>query len=151
MTKLQAMYHCHFQHRPNGKEHSSKCGRQGQQITLPCVRLPYRNRGDEHCCNSAARQHWGTPDLCPVAACPAGTEALEIVATAPVGAGSEIHNTYGHHGNTELVYKYGFGLRMNPFDEVTLDKASCLEAAGQLLGERALRRRFRLLNASRWG
>jgi hypothetical protein len=86
-----------------------------------------------------------------LSACSAGGEALEIVATASVAAGREIHNTYGHHGNAELVYKYGFGLPMNPFDEASLDKAACLEAAGQLLDERALRRRCRLLNASRCG
>lgn len=40
----------------------------------------------------------------------AGKEVLEIVAASPVSAGAEVHNTYGEHGNAELVNKYGFAL-----------------------------------------
>ena len=40
----------------------------------------------------------------------AGEEVLEIVAASAVAAGHEVHNTYGEHGNAELVNKYGFAL-----------------------------------------
>ena len=40
----------------------------------------------------------------------------------PVPPGCEVHNTYGEHGNAELVAKYGFALRQNPFTAVALDK-----------------------------
>ncbi len=49
-----------------------------------------------------------------------GPGALEIVAASDVAAGAEIHNTYGEHGNADLVRLYGFALRNNPFDEVRL-------------------------------
>ena len=52
---------------------------------------------------------------------------LQIVAASALMAGQEIHNTYGEYGNSELVYKYGFALRDNPFDSVSLDKELLLE------------------------
>lgn len=63
-------------------------------------------------------------------------EKLQIVAASDVEAGKEIHNTYGELGNAELVKKYGFALRENPFTAVELDKSSLLEACRELyLGE----------------
>ena len=41
---------------------------------------------------------------------PSGEEVLEIIAASSIRAGSEVHNTYGEHGNAELVKKYGFSL-----------------------------------------
>ncbi|KAK9835816.1 hypothetical protein WJX74_008600 [Apatococcus lobatus] len=58
-----------------------------------------------------------------------GEEVLEIVAASELMAGQEIHNTYGEYGNSELVYKYGFALRDNPFDSVSIDKQLLLETA----------------------
>ncbi|KAK9855763.1 hypothetical protein WJX84_004167, partial [Apatococcus fuscideae] len=52
-----------------------------------------------------------------------------IVAASELMAGQEIHNTYGEYGNSELVYKYGFALRDNPFDSVSIDKQLLLETA----------------------
>ena len=37
--------------------------------------------------------------------------AHQIIAASDVAAGAEVHNTYGEHGNSELVCKYGFALR----------------------------------------
>ncbi len=50
--------------------------------------------------------------------CQAGVELLDIVAAQPLAAGAEVWNTYGEHGNAELLKKYGFALPFNAFDEV---------------------------------
>ena len=47
-----------------------------------------------------------------------GGDVLEIVAACDIPANAEIHNTYGEHGNAELVHRYGFALQHNPFNEV---------------------------------
>ncbi len=73
----------------------------------------------------------------------------QIVAAAPVAAGREVHNTYGELGNAELVAKYGFALRCNPFDAVRMDKAALVDAAAVALGARACRARCRFLAAHR--
>ena len=52
---------------------------------------------------------------------------------------------YGELGNADLVSKYGFALRQNPFTAVGLSKAELLEAAARLLGSRQFRQRCRLL------
>ncbi|KAI7837623.1 hypothetical protein COHA_008549 [Chlorella ohadii] len=52
---------------------------------------------------------------------------------------------YGELGNAELVKKYGFALRHNPFTAVGLDKAGLLSDAKQLLGAAVWRRRSKLL------
>lgn len=52
---------------------------------------------------------------------------------------------YGELGNAELVKKYGFALRQNPFTSVTLDKPKLLAAARAALGAARWRRRSRLL------
>ncbi|KAG2434596.1 hypothetical protein HXX76_007491 [Chlamydomonas incerta] len=80
-----------------------------------------------------------------------GVELLDIVAAQPLAAGAEVYNTYGEHGNAELVKKYGFALPCNAFDEVLLDKGALLAAAEALLaaaaggGKKALRRRTQFL------
>ena len=53
--------------------------------------------------------------------------SLEIVAASDIPAGSEIYNTYGELGNSELVHKYGFCLPDNPFTVVCLDKLGVVE------------------------
>ncbi|KAL4428485.1 hypothetical protein ABPG75_002574 [Micractinium tetrahymenae] len=70
---------------------------------------------------------------------------LEIVAASAVPAGAEVHNTYGELGNAELVKKYGFALRQNPFTAVGLDKRRLLAAAAAALGPRRWKARSRLL------
>ncbi|BDA50036.1 probable N-lysine methyltransferase SETD6 at N-terminal half [Coccomyxa sp. Obi] len=75
-----------------------------------------------------------------------GEEVLEIIAASPVQKGHEVHNTYGELGNAELVVKYGFALRNNPFDVVLLDKAAVVEEARRMLGDRACRQRCRFLS-----
>ncbi|CAL8465452.1 g4988 [Coccomyxa elongata] len=75
-----------------------------------------------------------------------GEEMLEIIAASPVQKGQEVHNTYGELGNSELVVKYGFALRNNPFDVVVLDKAAVVEEARRMLGDRACRQRCRFLS-----
>lgn len=55
------------------------------------------------------------------------------------------HRSYGELGNAELVKKYGFALRQNPFTTVCLDKAGLLEDAKRYLGAAAWRRRSKLL------
>ncbi len=69
-----------------------------------------------------------------------------------------MHNTYGEKGNAELVRRYGFALRSNPFNEVALSKGCVLEAAQQLYQQqglsagaatRQLRHRCRWLAAER--
>ncbi len=63
--------------------------------------------------------------LPPHAACSADAELLDIVAAQPLAAGREVYNTYGEHGNAELVNKYGFALPNNSFDEVRRPPAVC--------------------------
>eukprot|EP00887_Chlorella_sp_A99_P004898 scaffold4.g4898.t1 len=72
-------------------------------------------------------------------------EELEIVAASAVPTGAEVHNTYGEHGNDELVAKYGFALRENPFTAVRVGKAALLAAAEAALGRRRCRARCRFL------
>ncbi|GLC60363.1 hypothetical protein PLESTB_001604200 [Pleodorina starrii] len=74
-----------------------------------------------------------------------GCELLDIVAAQPLAAGAEVFNTYGEHGNDELVNKYGFALPCNPFDEVTLDKGAVVAAAQAELGRVAALARVRVL------
>jgi SET domain-containing protein 6 len=57
-----------------------------------------------------------------------------------IAKGAEIHNTYGEHGNAELLYKYGFVLEENPFDTITVTPAELEEAAESVLGRRTARR-----------
>ena len=52
---------------------------------------------------------------------------------------------YGELGNADLVSKYGFALRQNPFTAVGLGKAELLEAAARVLGNRQFRQRCRTL------
>lgn len=52
---------------------------------------------------------------------------------------------YGELGNAELVKKYGFALRQNPFTLVTLDKPRLLGAARRALGPARWRKRSALL------
>ena len=51
----------------------------------------------------------------------------------------------GEHGNAELVSKYGFALRQNPFTAVCLGAQQLLAAASTALGERRCRQRCRFL------
>lgn len=64
--------------------------------------------------------------------------------------GQEVHNTYGELGNAELVVKYGFALRRNPFDVVLLDKGELVEEARRIVGDRACRQRCKFLSRDRW-
>ncbi|KAG1672800.1 hypothetical protein FOA52_002788 [Chlamydomonas sp. UWO 241] len=68
-----------------------------------------------------------------------GVEVLEIVAASSVAKGCEVHNTYGEHGNAELLHKYGFAMDRNPFNEVTLDLQSVVDCAEAALEEAARR------------
>ena len=61
-----------------------------------------------------------------------------------------MHNTYGELGNADLLSKYGFALRPNPFSAVILSKASVLQAAEKLIGQRELRLRSRLVRKERY-
>lgn len=70
---------------------------------------------------------------------------LEIVAASAVPAGTEVHNTYGEHGNAELVCKYGFALRENPFTAVTISKEEVLDAAKEEIGRKEFKNRCRFL------
>ncbi|KAK9815861.1 hypothetical protein WJX72_010928 [[Myrmecia] bisecta] len=74
-----------------------------------------------------------------------GEDLLQIVAASDVACNKEVHNTYGELGNTELVNKYGFALRQNPFSVVELNKAALLVAAKQELGAKAWKARCKML------
>ncbi len=67
------------------------------------------------------------------------------MAASSLPRGSEVHNTYGELGNADLLTKYGFALRQNPFSAVVLSKTSVLRAAEKLIGERELRLRTRII------
>lgn len=62
------------------------------------------------------------------------------MAAQPLAAGREVYNTYGEHGNAELVNKYGFALPHNPFDEVRRPPAVCLSESTSACSGRALHR-----------
>jgi len=47
-----------------------------------------------------------------------GAKALPMLAISNVPEGAELINTYGDHGNGELLRRYGFTDAENPFDEV---------------------------------
>ena len=74
---------------------------------------------------------------------------LQILAASSVPKGAEVHNTYGELGNAELVNKYGFALRNNPFSVVLLEKAAMLQAAESIVGQREMRQRSRFLRRER--
>ena len=61
--------------------------------------------------------------------------SLQVVAAQPLAAGTEVFNSYGELSNAELLIKYGFALRGNPFSTVELDKAALLAAAAEALGD----------------
>jgi hypothetical protein len=65
-----------------------------------------------------------------------------------VPAGAEIRNTYGEHCSAELLAKYGFALRVNPFSEVALYKGALLGAAMALQDSKELKLRKRFLQDS---
>lgn len=67
------------------------------------------------------------------------------MAAQPLAGGQQIFNCYGELSNTELVLKYGFALRDNPFSMVELDKGVILRAAQQLHGAKAFAKRRRFL------
>lgn len=60
---------------------------------------------------------------------------LDIIAASSVAAGHEIYNTYGEHSNAELLHKYGFCLRQNPFDEVTVSNEGVIAAAKSVMSD----------------
>jgi N-lysine methyltransferase SETD6 len=61
-----------------------------------------------------------------------GGDHLQIVAASDIPAGNEIHNTYGELSNCDLVKKYGFALRYNPFNAVQLKKDDVIDACREL-------------------
>jgi hypothetical protein len=63
----------------------------------------------------------------------------------------QIFNCYGELSNTELVLKYGFALRDNPFTSVELDKAVFVEAARSGLSAKAFAKRQQFLLDHRQG
>ena len=73
----------------------------------------------------------------------------QIVASQPLKAGTEVFNCYGELSNTELLLKYGFALRGNPFSSVELDKAGLVAAAIETLGAKAAGARRRFLKEHR--
>ncbi len=73
----------------------------------------------------------------------------QIVASQPLRAGAEVFNCYGELSNTELLLKYGFALRGNPFSAVELDKAVLTAAAAETLGVKAAGTRRRFLQQHR--
>ena len=78
------------------------------------------------------------------------TVAAQIVAASALQQDQEIHNTYGEYGNSELVYKYGFALRNNPFDSVLLDKTLITDATIAQLKIRAYKARASFLEEFRY-
>ena len=60
-----------------------------------------------------------------------------------------MYNTYGEHGNAELVGKYGFAVSANPFNAVHLDRQDLVSIAASIMGERPVRRRCRFLSTHR--
>ncbi|GIL53585.1 hypothetical protein Vafri_9195, partial [Volvox africanus] len=74
-----------------------------------------------------------------------GCEVLDIVAAQPLTKGAEVFNTYGEHGNSELVNKYGFALPYNPFNELLVDKGAVMAAVETVMGHREAKKRARFL------
>lgn len=74
----------------------------------------------------------------------------QIVAAAPIAAGCEVHNTYGELANSELVNKYGFACRSNPFDFVEVDRQVLVKQATKLLGAKAAQKRVKFLQNYRY-
>ena len=77
----------------------------------------------------------------------ADAEHAQIVCDAPVAAGTEIFINYGHKSNEELLFAYGFCLRDNPLDLVTIQLAC--DGAGEGGGGAAARPEGR--GGSVWG
>lgn len=79
---------------------------------------------------------------------------MQVIAASDVAAGHEIHNTYGELGNADLVSKYGFALRNNPFDAIQLDKQQLVAAARKgaarhKVTKRSFQRRLQFLQDER--
>ena len=72
-----------------------------------------------------------------------------MVAAQPLVAGAEVFNCYGELSNAELLIKYGFALRGNPFSSVELEKAELLGAAADSLGTDAMRARLTFMEEHR--
>ena len=74
---------------------------------------------------------------------------VQIVAAQPLKAGQEVFNCYGELGNHELLCKYGFALRHNPFNMCTLSKPALLDAAAECLPKAQLAQRRDFLETHR--
>ncbi|EFN55406.1 hypothetical protein CHLNCDRAFT_134525 [Chlorella variabilis] len=130
--------HAHAQARGSGRRHGSR-EEDGCEGGLPAVMgsRPASIYGLTSANGLHLRLEMAIVDL--------DAHTLQIVAASAVPAGAEVHNTYGELGNAELVKKYGFALRYNPFTAVQLDKAALLAAARGALGPARWRRRSGLL------
>ena len=72
-----------------------------------------------------------------------------MVASQALVAGVEVFNCYGELSNAEMLLRYGFALRGNPFATVELDKAVLMVAAVKTLGAKAAGARRRFLEEHR--
>lgn len=129
----------------NGNEHGSE--------SSSCSSPSPEERGDEHggsaersfprpCANGAG----GLPERCGMSQANGldlrlhiaiidddEHDCLHIVAASALHKGKEVFNTYGELGNSELVKKYGFVVRENPFTHVTLRKSTIFEYINAML------------------
>ncbi|KAJ2719515.1 hypothetical protein GGI07_005180, partial [Coemansia sp. Benny D115] len=55
-------------------------------------------------------------------------DTLDMVVFTPCKAKSEVFNTYGEHSSEYLLYRYGFCDTQNPFDSVSLDFDTIIQA-----------------------
>ena len=78
-----------------------------------------------------------------------GQPVLEIVTASCVQDGHEIHNTYGEHGNAELLHRYGFSLISNPFNVIILNKQAVIDAASNITGDETSTERCKVLEENR--
>ncbi|KAJ1990266.1 hypothetical protein H4R33_001770 [Dimargaris cristalligena] len=60
-------------------------------------------------------------------------DAMDMCVFRPVSRGNEVFNTYGEHGASYILHRYGFAEADNPFDCVTLE----LEVVARVLAQPA--------------
>ena len=74
---------------------------------------------------------------------------MQVVASQALAAGAEVFNCYGELSNAELLLKYGFALRGNPFSSVELEKPVLVAAVIETLGAKEANARRRFLEKHR--
>ncbi len=81
-------------------------------------------------CTPSLDQSYQHPDHCGLGSLGVVQGPACLIADTSAAGTAAMLAPAGEYGNAELLHKYGFVLRDNPFDVVTLDRQHVLDTAG---------------------